>query len=71
MQKVAMVTGASRGIGRAVAATLAQRGFVLVNYAGSVRDAEEAVAAIAGAGGAAVSFKADVSSPTEVAALFG
>jgi 3-oxoacyl-[acyl-carrier protein] reductase len=71
MQKVAIVTGASRGIGRAVALTLAQRGFaVLVNYAGSARDAEEAVAAIAKAGGTAVAFKADVSSPVEIAALF-
>jgi len=71
MQKVAIVTGASRGIGRAVALTLAHRGFaVLVNYAGSARDAEEAVAAIAKAGGAAVAFKADVSSPAEIAALF-
>jgi 3-oxoacyl-[acyl-carrier protein] reductase len=71
MQKVAIVTGASRGIGRAVALTLAQRGFaVLVNYAGSARDAEEAVAAIAKAGGTAVAFKADVASPVEIAALF-
>jgi len=71
MQKVAIVTGASRGIGRAVALTLAQHGFaVLVNYAGSARDAEEAVAAIAKADGTAVAFKADVSSRAEIAALF-
>ena len=71
MQNVAIVTGASRGIGRAIALTLAQRGFVvLVNYAGAVRNAEEVVAAIAKAGGTAVAFKADVSSPAEVAALF-
>lgn len=71
MQKVAIVTGASRGIGRAIALALAQRSFaVLVNYAGSMRDAEDAVAAIIKAGGTAIAFKADVSSPTEVAAMF-
>jgi 3-oxoacyl-[acyl-carrier protein] reductase len=71
MQKVAIVTGASRGIGRAIALTLAQRGFaVLVNYAGATLDAEDAVSAITKAGGTAITFKADVPSPAEVAALF-
>ncbi len=71
MQKVAIVTGASRGIGRAIAVALVRQGLaVVVNYAGSAQDARDAVETIVQAGGTAVAFKADVSSAADVAALF-
>ena len=60
--KVAVVTGASRGIGRAIAIELARRGArVVVNYNASAGPAEEVVAAIQAAGGQAMAVKADVS----------
>lgn len=59
--KVAIVTGASRGIGRAIAEELAARGAtVVVNYNSGAEAAEEVVAAIEAAGGAAVAHQADV-----------
>ena len=69
--KVALVTGASRGIGRAVALELARAGFAIaVNYA-TRRDAAQAVVAeITRRGGRAVALRADVSDPDEVTALF-
>src|SRR5438876_512662 len=52
MKKVAIVTGASRGIGRAVAKRLAQDGFtVVVNYMSNAAEAEEVVAELKGIGG--------------------
>lgn len=60
--KVALVTGAGRGIGRQIALTLAaQNAFVIVNYNGSQDKAEETVSAIKAAGGDAVSYKCNVS----------
>ena len=60
--KVALVTGAARGIGRQIALTLAaQNDFVIVNYNGSKDKAEETVSAIKAAGGDAVSYKCNVS----------
>ena len=68
--KVALVTGASRGIGAAIAVELAQRGAkVVVNYNASAGPAEEVVAAIVAAGGAAIAVKADVSKLDEAQAL--
>jgi 3-oxoacyl-[acyl-carrier protein] reductase len=62
--KVALVTGASRGIGAAVALELASRGAaVVVNYAGSQEAAEDVVARIEADGGKAVAIQADVSCP--------
>lgn len=59
--KVALVTGASRGIGRAIALLLAERGAkVVVNYAGNRAAAEEVVAKIRGMEGEAVAVQGDV-----------
>ncbi|NEQ21558.1 MAG: 3-oxoacyl-[acyl-carrier-protein] reductase [Microcoleus sp. SIO2G3] len=68
--RVAIVTGASRGIGRAVALALASEGAnVVVNYASSSNAAEEVVAAITEAGGNAIASQADVSKVEQVDAL--
>ncbi len=68
--KVAIVTGASRGIGAAIATRLAGEGAaVVVNYSGSREAAETLVAAIKAAGGRAVAAQADISDPGACAAL--
>lgn len=69
--KVAIVTGASRGIGAAVARRLAAAGMaVVVNYAGSAAEAASVVETIRAAGGAAISVQADVADPASVRRLF-
>ena len=69
--KVAVVTGASRGIGRAIAFALASEGAkVVVNYARSSQAADEVVAEIEQMGGAAIAVQADVSQSEQVDALF-
>jgi 3-oxoacyl-[acyl-carrier protein] reductase len=71
VERVAIVTGASRGIGRAVATTLAAAGqSVVVGYAGSAAAAAEVVEQITATGGRAVAAQADVADETAVAALF-
>ncbi len=68
--QVAVVTGASRGIGRAIALELAARGAaVIVNYHRSSQAAEEVVAAIQAQGGQATAFQADVSNFEQAQAL--
>src|SRR3984893_1178874 len=62
--KTALVTGASRGIGRATAAALANAGaHVLVHYGRSVQDAESLVAGILSKGGHANAIRADLGTP--------
>jgi 3-oxoacyl-[acyl-carrier protein] reductase len=71
MKKTAIVTGASRGIGRAVAKRLAQDGFaVVVNYLSNAAEAEEVVSEIRGLGGDGISVKADVANQSDVERLF-
>ena len=68
---VAIVTGASRGIGAAIAQRLGRDGYaVVVNYAGSADEAAAVVNTICEAGGQAVAVKADVSNPADVRRLF-
>ncbi len=68
--RVAVVTGASRGIGRATALELARQGAaVVVNYQSSAAAAQETVAAIEQQAGRAVAFQADVSDHAQAQAL--
>ncbi|MDZ8081627.1 MAG: 3-oxoacyl-[acyl-carrier-protein] reductase [Nostoc sp. SerVER01] len=68
--KVAIVTGASRGIGRAIAIELASQGAIaVVNYASSSAAAETVVAEITAAGGQAIALQADVSKVEQVDTL--
>lgn len=68
--KVALVTGASRGIGKAIALELAKQGAkVAVNYAGNEEKAKEVVAEIIALGSEAIAIKADVANPQEAAAM--
>jgi NAD(P)-dependent dehydrogenase (short-subunit alcohol dehydrogenase family) len=70
MGRVALITGASRGIGAAIALELAKRGYrVVVNHRASAPQAEEVGATIVAAGGEAVAIKADVTVPDDVTAL--
>lgn len=70
-EKIAVVTGGSRGIGRAVSLQLAAAGAsVAVNYAGNQAAADETVRAIEAGGGKAAAIRADVGNPAEIHRLF-
>lgn len=69
--KVAIVTGAGRGIGREIALRLARDGaMIIAHYAHSKAGAEAVVAEIEAMGGAAVAYQADIASRAEVKAMF-
>jgi len=71
MNRTAIVTGASRGIGAAVAQRLTRDGFnVIINFAGNSADAETLVGTIKKAGGTALAVQADVSDPAAVRSMF-
>ncbi len=69
--RAAIVTGGSRGIGRAISTRLAADGFaVVVNYAGDADSARDTVDAIVEAGGRAIAVQGDVSNEADVVRLF-
>jgi NAD(P)-dependent dehydrogenase (short-subunit alcohol dehydrogenase family) len=69
--KIALVTGGSRGIGRAIAERLAANGAsVVINYARSPQAAQEVMKNILATGGRAITVQADISKPAEVRRLF-
>jgi len=68
--KIAVVTGGSRGIGRAIALSLAQKGAnVVVNYTSNAEKANEVVSLIENMGSKALAIKADISNPNDVQEL--
>lgn len=71
VERVALVTGGSRGIGRAIAERLAESGHrIVVNYSSNQEAAEEVVSGIESSGGSALAVRADVSVRDDVDALF-
>jgi len=71
VSKTILITGASRGIGRAAAVLAGARGWAVgVNYAGNERAAAETVAAVTDAGGRALALRGDVAAEADVIAMF-
>jgi 3-oxoacyl-[acyl-carrier protein] reductase len=70
-EKVAVITGGSRGIGKAIAISLSKKGAkIAVNYSSGADAADKVISEIEGMGGKAMKVKADVSKPSEVRAMF-
>ena len=70
-RQVAIVTGASRGIGAAIAKQLSRDGYaIVVNYSGNAEEAQTVVDAIAAEQGQAIAVRADVADPKAVSAMF-
>ena len=70
-EKIILVTGASRGIGAAVAQKLAEHGAtIIINYAGSKESADKTLASIEANGGKGITVQADVSKPEDVKRMF-
>lgn len=68
---IALISGASRGIGRATALLLAQEGYtVAVNYHHNINAATEVVNTIVASGGKATALRADISDEAQVMAMF-
>ena len=71
MVKTALVTGASRGIGKAIAEEMARQGYmVYLTYVSRPEEAEKVVAGIVASGGKAASFRLDVGDPVAIEAFF-
>jgi enoyl-[acyl-carrier protein] reductase III len=69
--KIALITGSSRGIGRAIALRLASEGArVVVNYRRNTEEAEKVVSEVGRLGSTAIAAQADISNSTEVSAMF-
>lgn len=69
--RTAIVTGASRGLGKTIAKLLAQNGAnVIINYATNLQQANEVVSEITRSGGQAYAIQADISKPSAIASLF-
>jgi len=72
MDRVAVITGGSRGIGQAVAFALAKRGFkICIGYRSNAKAADDAVTGIEVAGGTAVAVRCDAGSEADILSLFG